>query len=353
MALPSLASRRTIAPLAFRAPVPTGVGAAAALAQRATLDKAPTLANLKSKLETRTTSAPRVVAMPQHPSTSASGPNLPVPGHSGLGWIRDAQLPVRGGATPAPAGRGAPAPGPGAIAAKRGLVGKLPFGRTGALADPNGKTVSDVLGRFDQSPDARHAALFGRLPDVGGSAPFQGRRFVLPNGRMGGVPSFPAPVNSGVAMPSPIHTANAGSSSPSSPKNLRRSIAQLRREQKPFTRLHPGVGGLEIAMGPRVVPDAPSGVREALRDRRPLKLRTSQALQSATPGEVVDELGRTRARTPAGIIASSPESSPVSTFGPSATETPNQSDAPPVARAAGLSAGMLAAVALVALMVIR
>jgi hypothetical protein len=79
--------------------------------------------------------------------------------------------------------------------------------------------------------------------------------------------------------------------------DLRRSVGLMRRSQKRITNLLPGKGGLEIAQAPRTVPDAPSKVREAIRDVRPGRWRTSWPEKTA-PAQTIEDAGAARAANP-------------------------------------------------------
>jgi hypothetical protein len=246
------------------------------------------------------TLSPPVFSRPS--PASPTDPNLPVPGHSGLGWIRDS-TPLNDVPDAPPSGfPGATTPG-------------APVSIIRALAEPNSPTTAENPARFDESVEDRHARMFRRLPDIGGAAPWQGVKFTFPNGRVGGVPEMPAPVLDSIPMVSPALTALSGTnSSRSTPKDLRTSIAMIRRGQKRAWNMVPGLGGLDVAMGVRQVPDSPDGAREAISDKRELKVFGGQALQTGAPNSVVSALAIARKETPTGQIASVPQSTEVTTI---------------------------------------
>jgi hypothetical protein len=289
--------------------------------------------------------------------TSISGPTLPVPGLSGIGWIRDSK-PLAGTPVVAdpPAGAGAPiGPESGAGGVPTGAPMTAPTG----LAEPNSPSTADNPGRFTLSPAERHAGMFRRLPDVGGFAPWQGVKFKLGSGRAGGVPELPRAINAGVPIADPIDIAESGrGSSMSAMKGLRATIAAGRRAQKKVWNITPGIGGLDVAMGKRMVPDTPSGLREAIRDKRGPKLHGSFIGHSTAPNSEVIKAAVARATARVGgPLTEQPVSSPVSTPSPGPlTDTGLPLSAPTAAAPTPKPAGapvMLIALAVVALIALR
>jgi len=256
------------------------------------------------------TTAPAVPSMPTlapASTTSVSGPTLPVPGHSGLGWVRDAlPLPLVRPTAPAREGRGAVSPG---RVAGRPTPGAFPYVTPTEedANDPSTPTTAEPLHRFRIPIGDRHATMYPRLQDTGAFRPWMGKRFPMLDGRPGGVPQLPAPVNAGLNFPDP----KGGWANQKKFKELRKTIAQVRRWQKPETILRPGIGGLDVAMGPRYKPGTPDGRKDLLRDVRLGRWRPSFA-DGTVPAKFINDLGRMRASQLKD--ATVPASTPVSTL---------------------------------------
>lgn len=226
---------------------------------------------------------------------------LPRPGLSGLAWVRETRPVPRKGTLPPVGRRNAPSrtigSGPGdVIKSEGGGAGKAgqwpdPVSEVADLSEPNAPTTADPLHRYIEKPNERHARLYGRLPDVGGARPWQGVTTKFANGRMGGVPVLPAPVNANVEPPKPGEVRTQGTS----PRGFRMRVGIARRALKRPVKLKRGLGGLDFAMGPRFVPDLPSYVREAIRNVRPGTLHGTLVGHRTAPDFVSTTLASARA----------------------------------------------------------
>ena len=220
--------------------------------------------------------------------------NLPRPGASGLGWVRETHpIPVAGRMIDA--GKRSNPRIPTVAGAIRNEKGAAPAAIPDAhpLAEPTGATTAEALVRFKEDINDRHKRLFHRLPDVGGLAPWQGVRFKFSKERTGGVPSLPAPILAGTNPPDPRTVPSQGTTY----RGLRAAVSAARRGLKPVVRLSPGLGGLDAAQSVRQVPDTPSGAREIIRDIRAKRLHGALIGQRTAPESVVNTLAATRAQT--------------------------------------------------------
>lgn len=210
---------------------------------------------------------------------AATAPQLPAPGLTGLALAREARGAVVQGTIRDDTSRTNPGAA-GVTSRPTGiLVGALPFGRNLELSEPLEPTTADPVRRYVESPKARHARLYPRMPDVGGTQPWQGMR-ITPRG---GIPRPPAATLEHVKMPAPADVA----SKKVNPRAIRQLVAEKRHRSKPVTVLRPGLGGLDVAMGRRLVPDTPSGVREAIRDVRAKRLHGAMSQHQTAPAAIV------------------------------------------------------------------
>jgi len=248
--------------------------------------------------------------------------NLPRPGGSGLAWVRELHaIPVAGKLVDSGTRVNPTRPiFAGSIRARDGHTAPVAIPDAHPLADPSAPTTADVLRRFVETPDARHHRLYNRLPDVGGSAPWQGIRFKPSSDRDGGIPIHPAPLLHGLDLPDPRTVPSQGTTY----RGIRSTVAAARRALKPVVRITPGLGGLDAAQSVRAVPDAPSGAREAIRDLKAKRLRGVFIGHRTAPETVVETLAMDRA------AAGGPTTPPVQESNPllsTTTAAPNLSKA--------------------------
>lgn len=179
-------------------------------------------------------------------------PGLPPPGLSGVAWLRDAQPKVQAYITPFGHGK------------KLGSINRAPLrSPQGVLSNPRGPSTSMPLRRLQEGPAERVGRLFARLPDVGGGVGLGASRQVV-RGRLAGVPSPPEPLRAGIAALLGKIQPHAGSASES--RLIKSAFTLARDKKRPRVLLFAGLGGLDFARAPRLVPDAPSGLREVIRD---------------------------------------------------------------------------------------
>jgi hypothetical protein len=258
---------------------------------------------------------------------AATSPNVPPPGLAGLAMQRDMQLPTVKGTLPDMGARSAPAAGTTTGGAGVSATA-LPVNRNADLSDPRSPTTADPIGRYVETPRRRHARLYPRMPDIGGTAPWQGERITVG----GGIPTHPKSILADVEMPSPGMVASGKADI----RGIRNAIAAERRRMKPITTLRPGLGGLDVAMGARLVPDTPSGVRETIRDVRGKRLHGAMSQHQTVPASVVrDRAQRGMRMLPPSVLAddAAPRTAPDSSSGaglnlsrpPAATAAPKTS----------------------------
>lgn len=230
-------------------------------------------------------------AVPTEGSVGAvTDSNLPRPGASGLAWVREVHDVPRAGHMVDAGSRVNPFR-PVIEGSMRAGGPHIPISEYNPLAEPTAATTADALVRFKENPHDRHARLYRRLPDIGGFAPWQGLRFrTARKGPTGGIPSLPAGLLHDLPLPDPKTVPSQGTVL----RGLRAQIGAARRGLKPVVRLTPGLGGLDVAQSPRLVPDTPSGVREAIRDIRPKQLRGAFIGHRTVPGTIVETLAAER-----------------------------------------------------------
>lgn len=280
-------------------------------------------------------------------------PTLPVPGHSNLGGLRS-ETPLR---YTVPAVKVTP------------QIGKRPAGRMPIraipAASPEQPTTSRPLGRLVEAPADRHARVYPRHVAVGALTPFHGVPVYLPDGRLGGAPDPPDPLLAALRLPSPGSRFTQGSSF----KDLRAAISYASRAAKPKVRLLAGIGGADMATAVRVVPDTPSGIREAIYDLRPKAWRGNLNQNRTVPWSIGAALAAGRMSGVSFAPAPSPSSLPASPIESNASQIsaivsagpgigvpadqPANPEGGPTETGSPNSLLALAAVVLVAVMVLR
>ena len=232
------------------------------------------------------------------PVSTVTDPQLPVPRGAGVGAQREMQPIPRKGFMPRTPRRAAPRAG-GDKAPRTISTAEMPIPISTTVdgAEPNAPTTSAPVERFRrENIRDRHARIFKRLPDVGGTAPWQGLR------RGGGVPKLPAPTLGGVELPDPMDVARGKLH----PRSLRQAIGAMRRQQKRAVVLRAGVGGLDVAQGPRYKPNRPNVVLGTLRDMRSRKWHGTMAGHFTAPASTV--AAATAAKIAAPILTATTES---------------------------------------------
>jgi hypothetical protein len=247
--------------------------------------------------------SPMVGARPL-PISTVTDSKLPPPRGAGVGELREVNPIPRGGSMPRSPERAAPRSA-GERVARTVAPGDAPVSKTVDGSDPNGATTSAPPSRFRlESIKDRHARVFKRMPDVGGTAPWQGMD------RGGGVPTLPKPT---LADTNPPHPGDVASGK-ANPRGLRQAMSAARRNLKRPTILRPGIGGLDVAEGLRMKPNTPGGYRGALRDIRTRTWHGTMAGHYTAPSGTV-------AASTAARVASPFTGPSVASFQPEDTES--------------------------------
>lgn len=165
------------------------------------------------------------------------------------------------------------------------------------LTDPYKPTTAAPLDRTVIDLVADHEAKFPQLLDRGAARPYQGVPITMPDGTQGGAP-LPydgqlARLGIGELIDSATEDLNARTRKAIA-DDARRLNAQTITQRRPVVNLSPGIGGLDVALSLREVPDAPSGSRGIIRDLKTRAVRGRFAQDFTAPKDVLDKLRNAR-----------------------------------------------------------
>lgn len=148
---------------------------------------------------------------------------------------------------------------------ERGL-GPLPVVVKKTLSITRAPTTTNprLASLFPPPIEERHNVLFPKLLDRGSSQPVLGFRRVMPDGTFGGMTKgIKATLDDRRGTPIESASILKGAILNTEIKRYL-TLSRISARVAPF--ISPGIGGLNVAKAPRIVPDTPSGLRGVIRD---------------------------------------------------------------------------------------